>query len=117
MRELKFRQFYKGRMEGFGFIDKYGGRIFVSPVNPDNDKFPVMQFTGLNDKNGVDIYEDDIATCHGYTGCLIVKHSLFDECCTVSQFSLCDLSGNVVFSDFDRVEIIGNIHQTPELLK
>ena len=74
---------------------------------------PIMQFTGLKDKNGKEIYEGDI-----------VSHSLDNSTIPLSVVSFED--GMFVFSDkeytteliesLDYCEVIGNIYENPELL-
>lgn len=76
------------------------------------DQLEIMQSTGLNDKNGVEIYEGDII-----------------ECKTVYEWDKKPIKRaevvfeNGVFSligvemDLSRSEIIGNIYENPELLK
>lgn len=74
-----------------------------------------MQFTGLYDKNGKEIYESDIVK-YGKWSC-IVKYkngSFILECINFDNegdfFYFADMSNNLL-------EIIGNIFETPELLK
>lgn len=140
MREIKFRAFdpKKGMFEpysvrnGKAFIIKQCGKddpvVTVDGVsfycNWDIDvstDFPVMQFTGLKDTNGVDVYESDILCYPEYVSALrflqVVEIGVFDQSV---QGSVCDvpvMGVNVLADDVCKMVVIGNIYQNPELLK
>lgn len=78
------------------------------------DPETVGQFTGLKDKNGVDIYEGDVIKNENEI--IIV---LWNE--KYAGFTLhCDnwacLAFFYEYLDVEKVEVIGNIHDNPELL-
>jgi uncharacterized phage protein (TIGR01671 family) len=93
----------------------------IENISKDYPRFSVMQFTGLKDKNGKEIYEGDILSseypgpesqnCHPVEwsqGRFIVNHNITD-CCKAWRG---DLSGHHISE-----EVIGNIYENPELLK
>lgn len=74
-------------------------------------QFKIMQYTGLKDKNGVEIYEGDI---------LKLKESKekYEVRYLGNRFVLCKYD-NIVFEDeayFSEREVIGNIYENKELL-
>lgn len=82
---------------------------------------PLMQYTGLKDKNGVEIYEGDIVKC--FLGA-VTGHVVFDNGC----FSLkltdifkplmgYDINSIPPLYDLGDISIIGNIYENAELLK
>ena len=102
----------------------YDAAIDRDSVDPDT----VGQFTGLHDKNGKEIYEGDIVTMkrtpkgrsmsvtsrHVVTSHSVTDwdfHSLAKE---VLSFSMCNFHEE--YSIYNHcVEVIGNIHDNPEL--
>lgn len=129
MREIKFRAYHKGRKEMYNVHGWHSEYVFSDTLdgigcdgNPDNIKdVELMQFTGLQDRHGKDIYEGDImrVTDGNYeitndcdTGTGMVEFLVNWGLWNVSKIEngLFDLHQNYI------IEIIGNIHQNPELI-
>lgn len=131
MRTIKFRGkgFYDGRWYYGDLIhDEKLTSIRFLVNNPDVNNVEITvipetvgQFTGLTDKNGVEIYEGDI---------LDWNHAAHDDDKGVSRvvFRDCGFGFEIGFGGYSLecfmrndeeqyVVIIGNIHDNPELLK
>ena len=79
--------------------------------NEDTDRHVLMQYTGLKDKNGTEIYEGDIVRCWGGEQCQ--GYHEFDEEITVN-----DMTYDAYYvGQWDGCLVIGNIYENPELLK
>ena len=131
MRELKFRAwvYYGERLKKPHYSRDYGSlsRFFEDHCENDIDQC-IEQYTGLKDKNGKEIYEGDIVNAVGI-GIAQVTSSPSGEwalyykrepdeiengfACVVPKNKPRDLWKTTLTS---YIEIVGNIHENPELL-
>lgn len=130
-RELKFRFWGK-----FGELNEeddecememlYGNRFCFFENEPINDlfdcrNFQVMQYTGLKDKNGKEIYEGDIlynnfnakGIVKFINGMFVVYFEYEESVCSKDN----DKMTTRLISVNSITRIIGNIYENPELLK
>ena len=119
MREIKFRTFHRGEMHHLSENMEY--YIFINDdgvMETIQGDMHLMQYTGLKDSKGVEIYEGDIVRicngsingCHWMMDNRVVK---FDEgAFNVPSFCIGEEQDNTHWC-----AVIGNIHENPELLK
>lgn len=116
MRDIKFRVWNgKEMFYGWGCFTNESNKQFV--LTDDNKYMGIlMQYTGLTDKNGKEIYEGDWVYCEDYPG--EIRSGVVEW---VDQWGFWNITlmedglGDVV-RDMG-VEVIGNIYKNPELLK
>ena len=88
---------------------QYNPRNFSVVVNPET----VGQFTGMTDKNGTKIFEGDIIKWIDSDGNNRIDKVLFSN----GGFHLCNIYYNIEGYKGNSLEVIGNIHDNPDLLK
>jgi uncharacterized phage protein (TIGR01671 family) len=74
-------------------------------------RFAFMQYTGLKDKNGKDIYEGDIVNCYDHP--TDVESGVYPVVFNIGSF---DAHIPIGYWGTAWIEVIGNICETPELL-
>ena len=85
-------------------------------LSPTHESTILMQYTGLKDKNGVEIYEGDIIPNKTH-GNLIVEYDDNSAAFYLWKDKQNLLGFPIHFSAKSELEVIGNIYENPELLK
>jgi hypothetical protein len=128
MREIKFKVWDTKRNQFVSEFDivfrQYGGveiDIYPNTIDyigdechngePQRGRFEVMQYTGLVDKNGVEIYEADFI---GKKGAYVVWSERLS--CWCFKFHNDEIETPLYHDDISKHEVIGNIYENPELL-
>ena len=75
---------------------------------------PLMQYTGLKDRNGLEIYEGDILGQFSVDGKILGKYIV--EAKMEKSCGCCSTVFGWDIGDPEHEEVIGNIYQHPELL-
>ena len=117
MREIKFRIWNGADIyEPFELVELFGigsNYVQVQTRNEDGDKvladgYEIMQYTGLKDKNGKEIYEGDVVNFEGITN--------YEIKFIRGGFAVDFKDGHRYLGQFANPEIIGNIYENTELL-
>lgn len=113
-REIKFRAWHKEK-HMFFVGDNFGTRHPLDCAVYAKQGQPVilMQFTGLLDKNGKEIFESDIVDVSGSVYSVIFENGcfqLFDKDSQHGRNPLC-------LERCKFITVIGSIHENPDLLK
>jgi len=110
-REIKFRAWSKAteKMSDWDFIHSVRNLHKLMTLN----HVELMQFTGLTDKKGKDIYEGDIVThLHSADTCVVVFQK------STAMFLAQEIGDEQMgFGIEDVTEVIGNIYENANLLQ
>jgi len=111
-RDFRFRAWHKGAEEMLQSRQQgYQGNVFAWLA--EGQPVEIMQYTGLKDKNGKEIYESDIVYIAGSGNCRVEWDEDFAGWVFNNGSGGEDYQG--ILEDLEH--IIGNIHENPELLE
>lgn len=130
-RDIRFRVFDKQTKQMSPSFTLFGEFLLIGAVhawqyecgNTEKDSLEaledleVMQYTGLKDKHGKEIYEGDVLSFFGKKVAIVVFESLGGWCYKwISEPHLTLRSSpEPFFHNINLFEVIGNIYENPEL--
>ena len=114
-REIKFRAWQKWHEYMFtpDYIDFINGNIIIGEHDGDSryEDIPLMQYTGLKDKNGKEIYEGDILKASNSIIKIVFKGRGY-EGIYLNKEEMSELP--IQNNNYLYWQIIGNIYENPE---
>lgn len=121
MRQIKFNAWSKSRKKMYYDVqewddasDELCGFGFCGLL--DDKDIELIQFTGLHDKNGKEIWEGDIIrTPAGICPIDSFRGCFFGAWPTGGRFTLWDITSHNGKTEL--IEVLGNIYENPELLE
>ena len=115
MREIKFRAWNGERV----LLDWYECDEWLINESFSKTEYQIMQYTGLKDKDGVEIYEGDISESYGKK-----YKAIFEEGCFCWASEEIGANNNLPYTKISKFDchigpfkVIGNIYENPELLE
>jgi len=121
MREIKFRAWDVFKLEQVAVLNMGGLVSFVGSANSFFIPKDIMQYTGLKDANGVEIYECDVIHvsdwCEdGDNGNAVIEWSILDAAFLATETT--GIGSTCMSNIFDsgKFEVIGNIYEHKHLL-
>lgn len=141
MREIKFRAWNKHAQTMYEDVMIHGNKIIIAKyniessgedvliepmtynMNTDPPSWSLMQYTGLKDKSGKEIFESDVVAIPLYGNTIVI----WNEGVCAFQFAYrahgkgTSIDGRMTntlyaYKSEKDYEVVGNIHQNPELL-
>ena len=117
MREIKLKAYYKNNRGEYTETKLFGDDI--TPINDvlreyQKSDYVISQWTGLKDKNGVEIYEGDIVQLTDVKSRIDMYKVVIKDGCTMFNSFDEDWIGRITDTD---IKVIGNIYENQELLK
>ena len=124
MREIKFRAWDKVNKkfrEDFSIlIDREGSILDNKKDDYVNDDYVIQQFTGLKDKNGREIFEGDICRykfdAQPYQQLIVQSREFIFVITDIREIYRIE-NNRFIVSNWNNVEVIGNVYESPELLE
>ena len=116
MREIKFQIYWIAGHEmlydtnnDLEFRDKENYWITdLSDATNHPESYKVRQYTGLKDKNGIEIYEGDILSYFGFEYEVIFEESAFGWSEDGQFYAFAEMA----IDEIEKTKIIGNIYET-----